>query len=315
MFDTAIRVGEEVAQTFAQVQGRYIGYFQHGTAGSRRAKYFDGLFPGLAGFYHFSKHFGLEGIWITYVDFNFFCRRSATTRGHNLEFCDTCPVLHLDFESSNLIRIVAAEAHALITVFNRHQACTFAHFDLYIADFGIGDKYVNRQLKLIARRNHPRQGRANHERIAYGNTLIGSAVGIVLGGYHHHPHCADVVGYFDLVLVGAAFGQLEWPETNHHGFEAVGGIVQGTGIDGTVATNAEDAFHFTGKSTEHFVVNVPGLYTQGFASIKNIVRIGRFEAGQPQQTFVNHGQTIGHGFARFFTDADTYGRFWPELCW
>ena len=87
--------------------------------------------------------------------------------------------------------------------------------------------------------------------------------------------------------------QQERAVKSHHGLEAVHDRFR-TFIQSVVATDAEQLLNAAAIRTDHIVVQIPGIDTQCFAGVKRLPGIGRTEAGQVKQPFVDNRQRVGH---------------------
>ena len=59
------------------------------------------------------------------------------------------------------------------------------------------------------------------------------------------------------------------------------------------------------QRADHLIVHVPRAHAECFACVEVLPRIGRFEAGEVQQSFVHDGEGVGHGAAVLFTSDKT----------
>ena len=176
-------------------------------------------------------------------------------------------------------------------------------------DFGLvhvvfHGEHVHRNGHLFTAAQHARQGGHQHERILHGNGLFRIAEGAVVTGDQHHAHAAHVHGKLEFEDVRALQEGLG-RKGEHHRVEAVvlAGIAHGILVTADGGQRREAA----AEGADHLVVEVPGVYAQGFAAVHLGPRVRSLEGGEVQQAFVHDGQGIGHGLAALL--GHLYGEF------
>ena len=158
-------------------------------------------------------------------------------------------------------------------------------------------KHVHRQLALLSRSQHARQGGHHHQGVLHGHRLVGTAEGAFVPGHHHHADAAHVGRKLELEHVSVLIGRPGLQE-QHHGVEAV--VLAGRYHILLVSTDGSQGREFAAEGTHHLVVQVPGLDAEGFAAVHMVPGIGRLEGRQVQKAFIHEGEGVSHRPAGLF---------------
>ena len=153
-------------------------------------------------------------------------------------------------------------------------------------------EHVDRQGDILAYADHARKGGHHHEGRAHGHRLFGVAVGSVLTGHQHDADATDIHRELDVMRIALAV-------------EGEGTEELDNGVETVVLLGAEHAAVFVTADTQHrregsaeaaddVVVDIPGAYSESFAPVHVVPRIGGLEAGDVQQAFVHDRKGVGH---------------------
>ena len=102
-----------------------------------------------------------------------------------------------------------------------------------------------------------------------------------------------------------AGGEAERPQHLHHRREAALLLLLRIGL-ALVAAECEQALQLAAVSTSDLVVEIPARHAQRLALIEAVVRIGRLEGGEPEQTLVHHRDRVGHRAALLLLHAQAH---------
>ncbi len=302
-----MRILYQVVQPFLQVHGWQFRKFHHPFVGARYAKPGKICFPHGPCIQHGIAHGGVHRIGAAHVQLYLVHRLLFAAHGFYPHLANANAGGGFQCKhSQGITRFFEAQGLCLGALTGKNAIRGHFYFHRFHPIFH--GEYIYRKVYFFARTEHPRQGTQHHHRTAHRHGYFSVSISQVLSGYHHHPHRADVVGDVDLMRRGFAFRQMEWPQVAHHRLEANRFLlrrVQGF----IVATDAEQAPYFFAKSADHHIVHIPGAHAQGFGRVKKVPGIGGFIPGKVEQSFVHHGQGIGHGAARCLGNAYAYRRF------
>ena len=184
-----------------------------------------------------------------------------------------------------------------------------------VPDAGARDEQRHRYSDFLARADHARHRRQQHQRLAHEHGFLRRPVGRRFAGHHHHAHRSHVGRQLDHVLRGRARLQLERTEEADDRRKARFRRLGTLAIRGIRTAEREQPLELRAVRTGHVIVKVPGQHAERFALVELAVQVRRPEVREPEQALIDHGHGVGHRAAARLGNFDLHFGFrLPLVC-